>query len=194
MSPAYRRILKTARYIHVYLTLAGLALILLFAVTGFILNHEAWFGLDQPRVTVTPGIMRTELLTGPDKLAVAEALRKDYAATGVVTQFEVEDDRLQIMFTGPGKRFEATIERATGAVEFTAHRSGLLGILTDLHKGKQTGRGWSLVIDGVCVLLVVVSFTGLVLWSALKNRGHFGALAIALGVTLVSLVYWLTVP
>jgi uncharacterized protein len=194
MSPAYRRILKLARYVHVYLTLFGLALILLFAVTGFVLNHEAWFGLDTPRVTTTTGNLPTELVTGPDKLGVAEALRKDFGATGAVTQFEVEEDRLQVMFTGPGKRFEATIDRSTGAVEYTAYRSGTLGVLVDLHKGKQTGRAWGLVIDAVCVLLVCVSATGLVLWSALKNRGKFGVLAIILGAAIAVAVYWIGVP
>jgi hypothetical protein len=194
MSPAYRRILKLARIAHVYLTLFGIVLILLFAVTGFVLNHESWFGLDTPRVTTTTGNLRTELLVGPDKLGVAEALRKDFAATGAVSQFEVEEDRLQVMFSGPGKRYEATIDRSTGAVEYTAHTSGTLGVLVDLHKGKSTGRFWSLVIDGVCILLVCVSLTGLVLWSALKNRGKFGLLAMLLGTVIAVAIYWLTVP
>jgi uncharacterized protein len=194
MSPTYRRILKLARYVHVYLTLSGLALILLFAVTGFMLNHDGWFGLDQPVVTTAKGTMRTEIVAGPDKLAVVESLRAEYGASGALTQFEIEDDRLQVMFTGPGKRFEATIDRKTGEVEFTAYRSGVSGVLADLHKGKQTGRAWGLVIDAVCVLLVVVALTGLVLWSALKNRGKYGLVAMLLGAAIALTVYWLGVP
>jgi hypothetical protein len=194
MSPAYRRILKIARYVHVYLTLFGLGLILLFAVTGFVLNHEAWFGLDTPHVTTMTGTLRTEMLAGPDKLAVAEALRADYGATGAVTQFEVEEDRLQVMFTTPGKRFEATINRATGEVEYTAFTSGVLGVLVDLHKGKQTGRAWGLVIDAVCILLLVISLTGFILWTALKNRGKFGAAALFLGTAMAFAIYWFAVP
>jgi hypothetical protein len=194
MSPAHRRILKLARLTHVYLTLFGLALILLFAVTGFVLNHESWFGFDTPRVTTTTGALPTALLAGPDKLAVAEALRKNFGASGEVSQFEVEDDRLQVVFVGPGKRYEATIDRNTGAVEFAAHTTGTLGVLVDLHKGKSTGRAWSLVIDAVCVLLVFVSVTGLILWSSLKSRGKYGVLAMLLGATIAATIYWLGVP
>jgi len=39
----YRLVVKWARTVHVYLTLFGFGLLLFFAVTGFMLNHEDMF-------------------------------------------------------------------------------------------------------------------------------------------------------
>ena len=40
--PINRTILAWTRTIHIYLTMAALALMLFFAVTGFTVNHEDW--------------------------------------------------------------------------------------------------------------------------------------------------------
>lgn len=62
---------------------------------------------------------------------------------------------------------------------------GSVGVLLDLHRGKATGFVWSLIIDGVCVLLLMIAATGLVLWWSLKGRGHYGFVTLALGVGLI---------
>ena len=38
-----RRIAKTSRWLHIYGSMASLALVLFFAVTGITLNHQDWF-------------------------------------------------------------------------------------------------------------------------------------------------------
>ena len=55
MSHGHRLLLKWAHTIHVYATLFGFTLLLFFAVTGFLLNHEDWFGLDKPRENHSEG-------------------------------------------------------------------------------------------------------------------------------------------
>ena len=55
MSHGHRILLKCARLVHVYLTMFGCLLILFFAVTGFMLNHEDWFLSDSEEETSTSG-------------------------------------------------------------------------------------------------------------------------------------------
>ena len=142
MSHAHRLLLKWARTAHVYLTLFGLGLVLFFAVTGFLLNHEEWFGVEVTSTRTTTGTVPTGLLKEPDRLAVVELLRKDFGARGTVDAFEAEADSLRVVFAGPGRRDEAEIGRADGRVTVTHSSRGLLGLLTDLHRGKSTGRAW----------------------------------------------------
>jgi len=194
MSHAHRLLLKWARTAHVYLTLFGLGLVLFFAVTGFLLNHEEWFGVEVTSTRTTTGTVPTGLLKEPDRLAVVELLRKDFGARGTVDAFEAEADSLRVVFAGPGRRDEAEIGRADGRVTVTHSSRGLLGLLTDLHRGKSTGRAWGLLIDGVCVLLLVVSATGLVLWSSLRSRGRHGLAVLGLGLAASAGVYYLFVP
>lgn len=194
MSPAHRWLIKSARTVHLYVTLSGVVLLAFFAVTGFILNHEDWFGFGVANTRTATGHVPTALLAGPDKLGIVELLRKDFAAKGVLDSFEEEEDSLRLAFTQPGRRVEAVIQRSDGSMELTYDTRGFFGVIADLHRGKSTGTAWSLVIDGVCILVLVVSATGLYLWSSLKGRGHYGWVVLVLGLLFGLLVYFAFVP
>src|SRR5580704_3681918 len=101
MSPHHRMFLKWARTVHLYAALFALGLVLFFALTGFMLNHEDWFSPREPYTRTWTGSVPTGLLQDPDKLGVVELLRKDVGAFGVVDAFEVEDDRLRVLFKRP---------------------------------------------------------------------------------------------
>ncbi|NBO92514.1 MAG: hypothetical protein EBV06_09440 [Planctomycetia bacterium] len=191
MSPMRKALLKWARRIHLYLTLFTLGLILLFAVTGFMLNHEDWFVSGEPNTRTVEGKLPLAMLSGPDRLAVVETLRNNFSAVGPVDSFEEQDDTLTVVFKRPGLRVEAVIQRDGGETTLAFESKGLNGILLDLHRGKSTGWLWSLVIDGLCVCLVITALTGLVLWSSLKDRGRPGLVVMAAGVAAsVAVVWW----
>ena len=192
-------LLKGARTVHLYVTLFGLALLMFFAVTGFMLNHEGWFLSPDPHMRELEGTVPPNLLGTPpaepgdgdapkavpaDKFAVVEMLRKNFAAVGEVTSFEEESDRVRVLFERPGGRVEASIRRDDGHAEVTLVLRGGVGVALDLHRGKASGLAWSLVIDGVCVAFVLIGGTGLVLWSSLKGRGRYGWAVAAAGAAL----------
>jgi hypothetical protein len=184
MSPVYRELVRWARTVHLYLTLFALALVLFFSVTGFMLNHEDWFVPPTSFDRTHAGKIPTELLAEPDKLAVAELLRKDYGAVGLVDSFETEEDRLRVVFKRPGTEVEALIQRESGEAEVTVRTRGVWAVFCDLHRGKSTGAAWSFVIDATCVVLLILSATGLIMWSSLKSRGRFGLVVVAVGAAL----------
>jgi uncharacterized protein len=194
MTHRHRMLLKWARLVHVYVTLLGLALILFFAVTGFMLNHDDWFGFDEPYTQTATGAVPTGLLQGPDKLAIVELLRKDFGASGVMDSFETEEDAVKVVFRGPGQKFEANIQRIDGATTTTRELRGLFGVLADLHRGKATGSAWKLIIDAVCIVLLIISTTGLVLWHSLRGRGKHGLAVMGLGLAIGVVVYYALVP
>jgi hypothetical protein len=194
MSPFHRGLVKWARTVHLYTTLAALGLVLFFAVTGFMLNHEDWFNSGDPHTETRTGLVPVALLRGPDKLAVVELLRKDYGASGTLDSFAEEGDSFRVVFKAPGRRVEAAIERDTGAAEVTSETRGFAGIILDLHRGKATGSVWSLVIDAVAGVLLLVSGSGLILWWSLRGRGRYGLLVVGLGVVLGVVVFFTFVP
>ena len=199
MTQGYRRLLKWMRALHIYVTLFGLLLLLFFAVTGFMLNHEDWFGLDEPRrETMQGGTLPTALLAEADEetleLAVTEWVRREYGATGQVDEFRAEADSLTLGFKAPGRQTEATIDRTNGQVEVVHETTGLAGRLTDLHRGKGSGDAWALIIDGVAVLVLIISATGLFLWTTLRTRRQLGVTALVLGITSFVAAYFLLVP
>jgi hypothetical protein len=231
MSRFYRWFIKTARTLHLYVTLFGLTLILFFAVTGFMLNHIEWF-VDEtrpPRVE-PPRPLPTEKLGGgvlePDeetgeatagvKLAVVEALRKEFDIAGELTSFQFVTDRfasdseddeerelVKVEFKRAGEVTEAAIDRKSLLTEVSHRYKGVAGVMTDLHRGnrgnvsgevKFTGTVWSVVIDATCVLMLVISGTGLVLWWSLKGRGKWGPVVLLLGTAVAFGAYYWYVP
>jgi hypothetical protein len=64
-----------------------------------------------------------------------------------------------------------------------------VGLINDLHKGRDTGPAWSLFIDVSAILLALVSLTGMILLLFLKRRRSSGLVIAALGLVLAWLVY-----
>jgi uncharacterized protein len=194
MSPVHRWVLRWARFLHLTLTMMGLALVLFFAITGFMLNHEDWFVSEEPPTVTQEGTLSTQFLEGPDRLAIVEQLRAEFGATGAMTSFEVEEDRLRIEFKAPGRQSVATVDRETAQVEVQHEFRGLAGRLVDLHRGKAAGKQWGLLIDATCILLLAISLTGLLMWSSLKTRWRLGAASFVLGTVVGLAVYIASVP
>lgn len=69
-------------------------------------------------------------------------------------------NQCEVSFKGPGYSADAFIDRATGKYELTENRMGLVAILNDLHKGRDSGKPWAVVIDISAILLTLVSLTG----------------------------------
>ena len=196
MSPAHRLLLKWSRLLHVYLTLFGFVLLFFFAATGLMLNHEDLFSPAEPQRSTMNGLIPAELLREPDRLGVVERLRKEFGARGEVDGFEVEKEleTIRVKFKAPSYFAEAVIKTEEGEVEITHESRGVVGILLDLHRGKTSGEAWSLVIDGVSILFVFVSITGLILWSSLRSRAQAGLLVLILGAVSTLGVYFVWVP
>lgn len=113
---------------------------------------------------------------------------------------------VQLTFAQPGRLFEVKLwledeptdpdeePKKAGDVVIDERTEGWAGVLLDLHKSKGSGRAWAWVIDITCGLLVVISVTGLVLWSSLKTRGKWGVACVLLGGLAAVAVYVLGVP
>jgi hypothetical protein len=306
MHHLYKLLVKAARYLHVYLTLFGFGLLMFFAITGFMLNHEDWF-LQQKQ----DGTLPVELLISPEanKEAIVSKLRRDFAIDGELETFDfVKDDNgkdkddsakekeenqdvtsekvkeakekdnnnnneirvvfkaseccasvtikqkdgktlvlrekeqvikgklpmellkkqwdeekkfhiveklrsdysvhgkaqfdyprdgdpITVVFKAPGGYLAtATIQEKDGEVTVAHKTNGTLGLFMDLHRGKDSGKEWSLLIDGVSILFVIVSITGLILWTSLRARAQHGLAVMALGLAMALAIYFCYVP
>jgi hypothetical protein len=215
MSRFHRWLLKTARTFHVYVTLFGLALILFFAITGFMLNHIEWFLPDKPYIHPVERPLPTAKLVGGKlpavgdasaeaEYAIVESLRKEFGIVGEKTAFDNKDeDVIRVGFRRAGESADVEINRENLNAKVEHTYQGWAAVATDLHRGnrgngkdepKFTGRVWSLLIDGTCILLLIIAATGLVLWWSLKSRGKWGAILVLLGGSTAFAVYYWFVP
>ena len=187
-----------SRWLHVYLSMVSFLVVLFFSVTGITLNHAAWFDGQQTETKRT-GTVPAAWVNVPDtarikKLEIVELLRSKYSLKGAVSDFEIQDDECSVSFKGPGYSADAFINRKDGTFELTELRQGLVAVLNDLHKGRDSGPGWSWVIDLSAGFLVLVSLSGLVMLFFLKNKRVQGLLVAVVGGALCYLAYALLVP
>lgn len=188
-----RRLAKYSRWLHVYLSMASFVVVFFFAVTGLTLNHTEWFA-GRERTTQYTGSVDAKWTGTVDagavaKLEIVEQLRRAHGVRGSLTDFVVDDAQCTVSFRGPGYSADAFIDRRTGRYELTVSRLGLAAVANDLHKGRDTGAAWKLLIDVAAVLLTLVSLSGLVLIFFIHKHRTAGLLALAAGGLLLSLAY-----
>jgi uncharacterized protein len=188
-----RKMAALFRWLHIYLSMLSFGLVFFFALTGLTLNHADKFG-DQTHTKQDSGRLELGWVKTPDTLKIArleivEYLRNKYAIRAALSDFRIDDAQIGVSFKGPGFAADAFINRDNGAYELTRTSAGFVGVINDLHKGRDTGPVWSAVIDVAAILLTLVSLTGMVLLLYLKKKRFSGLLVAGLGLLLAYMIY-----
>ncbi len=191
----YATTAKWTRWLHTYLSMISFATLLFFAATGLTLNHPTWFGADEVVIRDEDGSFPTsELADEVNKLAIAEQLRDKHRLKGKVVEFEVSDFDCMVTFKSPGYVADIFIDRETGKYSLSETSSGTIAIMNDLHKGRDSGPGWSSVIDISAIFMVLVSVTGLALLLFLKRQRGPGLVVTIIGTALLIAAWAVWVP
>jgi len=188
-----RRTAMLVRWLHIYLSMISFGLVFFFAVTGITLNHADKF-TGRLRTEQRKGKLDTSWIAGRDtskidRLAIVEYFRRTNGIHGNLNDFRIDDDQITIAFKGPGYAADVFVSRPSGAYDLTITTTGWVGIVNDLHKGRDTGSGWSLFIDIAAILLTLVSLTGLLLILFLKKRRLSGLVVAVAGLFIAWLIY-----
>jgi hypothetical protein len=179
--------------LHIYVSMAGFTLVLLFAVTGLTLNHQD-FGLSAPEIETSEIPVPPDLVDRPSSEAIGRHLRETIGVRSPVTNYNEDPDQIQITFAAPGRRTLVTIDRPARKATVERESRGFLGRLDDLHKGFDSGRPWFWIIDITAILLTVSSLTGMITLLSLKHRRRSGFLVGGLGVAMVVAIYVFLIP
>ncbi len=170
--------LHTWHWISSAISLVGL---LLFAVTGFTLNHAAEIE-GSPQTIERKGQLPAPLLPAikpddaPDTKKPLPAPVADWVEGNLDIRHARGDaewsaDEIYLALPRPGGDGWVAIDRASGAVTTEATNRGWIAWLNDLHKGRNSGTVWKWFIDIFVLACIVFSLTGLVLLQMhSKNR------------------------
>jgi hypothetical protein len=201
------------RWVHVYVSMLGFTMLMFFGFTGMTLNHPTWFGASEQRTKDLQGDLPEELAkvvrptASPessdeataanerfDKLAIAEFLRAEHRLKGAVKEFEVDDYECMIVFKGPGYSADIFVDREKGSYTVTETTTGLVSVLNDLHKGRDSGTEWAVLIDVSAIITMLLSASGFGLLLYLKRRRLSGTMTAVAGTALLIAVWWIWVP
>ncbi|TKC12643.1 peptidase [Pedobacter polaris] len=194
-----KEVAKLSRWLHIYLSMVSFAIVLFFSVTGLTLNHPTWFGGDKQVETKHKGTLNVKWVNNPDttkiaKLEIVEFLRKTYNVKGYVSEIRIDDSEVSVSLKGPAYSCDAFIDREKGTYEVSEIKMGLVAVMNDLHKGRDSGSGWSWIIDISAVFLILVSLSGLILLCFIKKRRVAGFITGVIGLVICYLIYAIFVP
>jgi hypothetical protein len=192
MKRIFRVIAHWGLLLHIYISMAGFVLTLLFAVTGLTLNHQD-FGRS-PNIDMTTINLPATMVEHPDPTELDSHLRRELHISAPLTDYHADDQQLQITFAAPGHRTVVTVNRADNKGDVETETRGLIGKLDDLHKGFDSGRAWYWIIDISAVLLTCSALTGIVTLLSLKARRTSGFVFGGLGLATLIVIYLLWVP
>lgn len=174
----------------------SLLVLLLFAVTGFTLNHAA-------RIEASPRVERREATLPHDLLGQLAASREKTAPlpasiaafvtahTGAPVEGRAgdwSDDEVAVSLPRPGGDGWVSIDRQTGEIQYEITDRGWLAYINDLHKGRNTGPVWSWFIDVFALACVVFALTGLLLLQMHGGQRRMTWPMVALGFVLPAVI------
>ena len=182
--PLRLRVHSVLRWLHIYTSMVSLLVVLFFAATGVTLNHPDW--LAGERTDEISGTLPATWKTtkGIDWLVVAEHLRSENGVHGTVADRRDDDREASLTFRAPGYSADAFIDVRDGSYKLTVSYQGAVGVLNDLHRGRDAGNAWAWLIDASGVFLVFLSLTGLGLLFYLKKVRLKGLLVMTAGAAL----------
>lgn len=194
-----KEVAKLSRWLHIYLSMVSFAIVLFFSVTGLTLNHPSWLGGDKQINLKNKGQLNVKWVNNPDtnkiaKLEIVEFLRKTHQVKGAVSEFRVDESEITVSLKGPAYSCDAFIDRESGSYEVSEIKMGVVAVMNDLHKGRDSGSGWSWIIDISAVFLILVSLSGLILLCFIKKKRLAGFITAIIGMVICYLIYVIFVP
>jgi hypothetical protein len=177
---------------HGWIGLWGAVLGLLFGSTGILLNHRAVLKIPAaqtqestvqiPLPSPAPANpqalaawLKSSLKLDPDPARVkAEAARP--VAWG--DRNVIQPARWSASFTSPSGAVQAEYWVGNSYVTLKRSENNVFATMANLHKGVGMGVGWILLVDTLAGSIILLSLSGVVLWT-LTNRKRTVGIAIA---------------
>ena len=198
-----------ARRLHIYISMALLLVTLFFAITGITLNRPELFERSEPIIQQhTLTIPNEQLFANegsfqPNRAALLSFLTQETDLRGTPSALdvytEVEDGELLIGelsldFKGPGYNATVFVDMTTGEAEVETTNYGIVALLNDLHKGRNSGDVWKWFIDITALLMIFFVLTGVCLLLPKKKTLNTSIKWTVFGSAISLVIYFVAVP
>jgi hypothetical protein len=186
---------RWARWLHVYTSMLALLLVLFFGLTGITLNHPSWTFGDGVDVTTESGTLPIDPTFDDgttDYLSISEFVRDEFDVNGEVDSFSTTSGQATISYRNAGYAADVLVDLDAATYDITIEQQGWVGVMNDLHKGRDTTSLWKWAIDISAGFLVVISLTGLAMQFVLRKRRRSALTSVGVGAALAVLLMYIT--
>ncbi|MGF6753009.1 PepSY-associated TM helix domain-containing protein [Paraburkholderia sp. GAS334] len=186
--------IKWLRKVHGWVGLWGAAIGLLFGVTGFLLNHRAGPlkvssgepQVEQLQIALPEGsrfrspMDMAHWLKGELKIEgnPGRARREPSHPVAWGDHSVVQPEFWQVGFAGTKENLQAEYWVGNDYVSVKRTQNSFLGELNNLHRGVGLSIGWVLFIDTFAGGILLLSLTGVLLWTELNRRRTVGVVLV----------------
>ena len=195
-------VLTWLRRTHAWLGIWGAVMGLLFGVTGILLNHRAVMKIPAGHVeenTVQVPVVAAQLHKPHDLgqwlQAQVPAINKrartkaEEARTVIWGGQEIQQpERWTATLATPELSVQAEYWVGNGFVSLKRSEHNLISMFKQMHKGSGLNNAWILLVDTLGGALIVLSLTGVLLWSRLHGT-RLAAAGIGLGSTSLLVLF-----
>ncbi len=199
------RFLRSLRKVHGWLGIWGALMGLCFGATGILLNHRSILKLPvtmMEKSTINLPVAAAARTT-PEALADwlqsehgvparnAPSIKSEKAQTVLFDGREVQlPARWTLVFGEPKRQYSAEYVEGSGMVKLEKQDATSLGTLTRMHKGSGSNALWVLLVDSFAGALILLSLSGLMLWTRLEIPRAAGVL-VALSLPTLAVCWFL---
>ncbi|OJU62887.1 MAG: peptidase [Armatimonadetes bacterium 55-13] len=182
------------RWLHIYTSMLSLLVVLFFAITGITLNHPDWVIGNVEAKAEVKGQLNKEWISGKEVnwLQVVEYLRKTHNVRGSAEDMRAEETEGSLSFRSPGYAADCFFDRDSGKYEMSIDSMGMMAVMNDLHRGKDSSKAWAWLIDLSGIFLALLSLTGLGILFYLKKLRRSALITAAVGIVLFLILMRLT--
>jgi hypothetical protein len=188
--------------LHMYLGLFFLLFLWLFSLTGFLMNHPAWFGGMPDRVAEDRPV---EMPAGGDDREKALALMEQLDLQGEYLQSPQKAGHFLFRVLRPSRRYFVDVDLETQQAVVRTVTPQLAGRLGDLHTTNGVRaiwrespatvdwamtRVWVFAMDALGIAMILMVISSLYMWIQLDKKRIPGAIALLLGCAVCALFIW----
>ncbi|HEX7908081.1 MAG TPA: PepSY-associated TM helix domain-containing protein [Paraburkholderia sp.] len=185
--------IKWLRKVHGWVGLWGAVLGLMFGVTGFLLNHRAGplkVSTGEPQVEEMQIPVPQQPLSSPKDMAQwlkhelkidgkpGRAKREPAHPVAWGDRSTMQPEFWQVAIMGPSQSVQAEYWVGNSFVAVKRTQNSFLATMNNLHKGVGLSVGWVLLIDTIAGSLILLSLTGVLLWTELNKRRMVGVVLV----------------
>ncbi|MGO3300088.1 MAG: PepSY-associated TM helix domain-containing protein [Pseudoalteromonas sp.] len=198
-----RAFYSLSRALHIYLSTALLFLLILFCVSGIVLNHVDWLKGDKDNGQLSqplPTNLVNKAQLNSDNLAnvftdIELYLANQYNLNNPKSiDWEKQDALVMLDYPLPAGFAFAEVDFISGELNLEYQTGGVLSLISDLHKGRHTGEAWSWVIDISAALMILFAITGMIILFQNRKKRLVGIWLTVLGVATPAVIYLCWVP
>lgn len=185
---------RHARYVHGWLSAFAFITLLFFSVTGLLLNHPEWFEPakteETAKLILPESVLKSIKQQENPSDTILEYVRQQQNLVGRYQSSEVMDNEVMIRLESPAGATDIFVTTDTGETEITQKSASTVSMLNDLHRGKNSGLGWSWLIDISAIIYIVLSLAGYILFLSIKTRLVTHLVLTAVSLAMIILLIW----